>query len=265
MDQARNKATKTVLEIELAELDSKIASATLELGSLKTDTKSAKIRKAQAERRLKECVAKYERQEADFKKREKELKSDLETVASKYKVAQEKSDGQTHELESTADVLRSAIKRLVLEKEDRTKYLKEQEAIIQSTLDDGAGRIADLDYQVKQVLKQQQEVLEEVNALSMTRMKLETDVTMLTDKRAELESTYKEAVERYRGQLDDFRRQIDEAAHELSMNMAASKRRVELLRTKEQELELREEVLNTKEADLADKQRFIDSRTRMLK
>lgn len=263
MSQARDKATKSVLEAELQTIDEGISKKKAELNSLMVDVKAAKIRRGLAERRATEAQAKYDRQETDYRKREKELKTQLETVAKDYLDFQTDYESNKLVLTTTLDELHAAIKAAKRELKEREQYLKEQEALIHTTLQDGEARIADLDYQVKQILKQQQEVLLEGEVLNTARTNAQLEVTALIDKRHKLEEIYAEATARYKASLQDLYLQIENQTAKYKAQLATSKQLVERLSAKERELDAKEQSLQEKEENLAKEHRLIESRKRL--
>jgi chromosome segregation ATPase len=263
MSQKRNEAIKKVLSTESEELDQYIAAKVDELQAVRTDVKSEKIRKAQAERRCREAEEKHERQEKEFAKREKEIKSQLESMARDYTATKEKYDGFARTNQQELDDLKSAVKASTKESREREAYRKEQESIIQHTLDDGSARIADLDYQVKQLLKQQQATLQEAAKSEATRDELLVEVRTLEEKRELLDDRYTRAVLKYKNDLTELKAQKAEEQDALEKLRAESKSLVERLGAKERELDARSQILDEKEAKLFEERRYLDSRKYM--
>lgn len=245
---------------EAADVEAKITQKTAELQAVETDTKGAKVRRGQAERRLKETQAKYARQEEDFATREKELKTQLEEIAAVIKEA--KQDGATRQatIQGDIDALQIELKEAKAELSERKAYLKEQERVIHSTLEDGEARIADLDYQVKQILKQQQETLQETAEIAHTRDSLEVEVQQEMDKKQRLEDIYSEAAARYKKALKDLYLKLEQNTEAYNQQVTKGKQLATRLSAKERELDARTESIDVQEEKLAQERRFLESR-----
>ena len=260
MAQTREAATKQVLEGELTALEQQIELRKATLAAIKTDIKSVTMKRNHANRKLAAVQQLYDRQEQDYLKREKELKTDLERLAATHAQTSKTESADKERLTAELEDLRQAVAATNRELKERQAYLKEQEAIIQSTLDDGSARIADLDYQVKQVLGQHQTALLEKSRIDSSLGAVEAEIEALFAKRNSLEQAYTEAAQRYKADLTDLKLQAATAKSDKESMVAITKVTLERLRAKEQELESREAVLADREQENERQRRFLASR-----
>lgn len=255
-----SKAAFQALVTEASDLEAKIEAKQAELAAIALDTKAANVRKGQVERRLKESQAKYDQLEEAYRKREQDLKLQLEKTAKEYLTFQADYESEKLALVAAFDALQTGIKTSKRELKERQQYLKEQEALIHNTLADGEARLADLDYQVKQVLQQQQESLQTAEQLAGTNEKLGLEISEAADKKEKLDAIYSEAASRYKVNLQDMYLQIETAVAAHKKQLSDGKTMVARLTAKEKELEQREFVLIEQEKKIAQERRFIESR-----
>lgn len=262
-----SKAPKVeqALAEELAEFDEKLAAKKEELRSLTTDIKSAKIRRGQAERRLKESAGQFEILERDYSKRKRELEGDYDEQLTKWEREAAIHRQTIANTETESEQARKKLKLVNADVAQRESYLKEQEAIIQTAMDDGAGRLADLDYQVKHVLQQQQEALLDSSNLENGRDELNASIIKLIERREALDNAYAEAVKKYKANLADLRLQTENQRIALEKTTDDSRVMVEKLSAKEHELEGRDQALREIEGEMAEERRFIESRKYLYK
>jgi chromosome segregation ATPase len=263
MTQQRDKATEKVLKDELQELDAQVTAESDKLKSVKTDVKAEKIRLAQAERRSREAKEKHERQMAEYGKREEDLKAKVAKLAAQLNTIRAEFESDRVALQEKLDSLKTELKTTNEESRERATYLKEQEAVIQNTIDDGAARIADLDYQVKELLKQQQLVLKENAENLQARDARMVEIQSLLDRMTRLQTKYEETVTRYRASLETLRSQIFTESEKLKAIKAESSAVLEKLSAKERELDTREGTIEVREREQAREHRLIESRRNM--
>lgn len=252
-----------LLTDELRKFNEQIAAKQAELQSVNTDVKAAKIRRGQAERRLKETQAKHDSLVADYVRREKECNSQLDDLHKSVDEGNASIQAHKAELSTQSAAAQAELKAINKDISNRGTYLKEQEHLIHDTLADGEARLADLDYEVKHILKQRRETLEKNGMLEADNTVLQVAIAEHAAKRKKLDEVYSGAAAQYKRTLEELYAKIEQQAEKYKVQLAAAKTLATRLTTKEHELDGREKVLEEREKKVEEDRRFMESRKYM--
>lgn len=143
---------------------------------------------------------------------------------------------------------------------ERKVYFVDQEGIITQALNIGNQAIQATNRELGEMEKQKEAILVEVHTFHGRIKQVTDELEAAETKLATLDARYTEAVERYRLELGDLRKEIETTQADRDNREQALTARHDELATRARELTVQAEVLDRRAGDLADEQRRLDSK-----
>lgn len=265
-NQAPKPATvrrhQTVLAARKRELDEREAEIVLrenKLRDVENQIKVLELRIAERQQQIDSLDAKLVESTNKSDLRLQESSKMLTAIHMKIDEAQELYDKLTETCAQETKNL-NKIRGDIKERED---YLKQQEKLIEETIERGNDEITSINFEVKQLYlkrdKEMQDSREAEEALQRVRNEIHTHSDRLND----LKDLYASTAANLKHSLAEIQSKIERASDEYKDIISRSQSMVNKLSQKEKELDTRKKVIDDREAKIAEEERVLAGRRRL--